>query len=79
MHDGIVGFLALFFAVWWAWMNFTWFASAHDSDDFAFRLLTLVPMAGALVLAAGVTEAPARGRVPSVAVSRNPGRALTRR
>jgi low temperature requirement protein LtrA len=51
------GFAATFFAVWWAWMNFTWFASAHDSDDVAFRLLTLLQMAGVLVLASGVTRA----------------------
>jgi low temperature requirement protein LtrA len=25
--DGIVGYLMVFFAIWWAWMNFTWFAS----------------------------------------------------
>ena len=46
-----------FFGVWWAWMNFTWFASAHDADDVPYRLLTLVQMAGALVYAAGVTDA----------------------
>jgi low temperature requirement protein LtrA len=51
------GFAATFFAVWWAWMNFTWFASAHDSDDVPYRLLTLVQMVGVLVLAAGVTRA----------------------
>jgi low temperature requirement protein LtrA len=50
------GFAATFFAVWWAWMNFTWFASAHDSDDVAFRLLAFVQMAGVLVLASGVTR-----------------------
>jgi low temperature requirement protein LtrA len=54
---GVVGFVGVFFAVWWAWMNYTWFASAHDSDDVPHRLLTLVQMAGVLVLAAGVTGA----------------------
>ena len=44
--DGVVGFLMGFFGVWWAWMNFTWFASAHDADDVPYRLLTLVQMAG---------------------------------
>ena len=44
----------VFFAIWWAWMNFTWFASAYDTDDVPYRLLTLVQMAGVLVLAAGV-------------------------
>ena len=47
----------MFFAVWWAWMNFTWFNSAHDADDVPQRAVTLVQMAGVLVLAAGVTRA----------------------
>jgi low temperature requirement protein LtrA len=55
--QGIVGFAAVFFAVWWAWMNFTWFMSAHDADDVPQRMLTLVQMTGVLVLAAGVTRA----------------------
>jgi low temperature requirement protein LtrA len=38
-------------------VNFTWFASAFDTDDVPFRLLTLVQMAGVLVLAAGVPAA----------------------
>ncbi len=52
VRDGLTGFVLMFFAVWWAWMNFTWFASAHDSDDVPHRLLTLVQMAGVLVLSA---------------------------
>jgi low temperature requirement protein LtrA len=55
--DGIIGFTAVFFAIWWAWMNFTWFNSAHDADDLPHRVLCLVQMAGVLVLAAGVTPA----------------------
>ena len=35
-------------------MNFTWFASAYDTDDVPYRLLTFVQIAGVLVLAAGV-------------------------
>ena len=42
-------------------MNFTWFASAYDTDDVAYRLTTLVQIAGALILAAGVPEAMAGG------------------
>ena len=59
--DTIVPFLQVFFAVWWAWVNFTWFASAFDTDDVPFRLLTLVQMAGVLVLAAGVPAALEHG------------------
>ncbi|MFC4001627.1 low temperature requirement protein A [Prauserella oleivorans] len=57
LADGLVGYLSVFFAIWWAWMNFTWFASAYDTDDVPYRLLTLVQMAGVLVLAAGVPAA----------------------
>jgi low temperature requirement protein LtrA len=57
MLDALVPFLQVFFAIWWAWMNHTWFASSFDTDDVAFRLLTLVQMGGVLVLAAGVPAA----------------------
>jgi low temperature requirement protein LtrA len=56
VHE-IVPFLQVFFAIWWAWMNFTWFASSYDTDDVPYRLLTFVQMAGVLVLAAGVPAA----------------------
>ncbi|WP_439677366.1 low temperature requirement protein A [Embleya sp. MST-111070] len=56
--SGLVPFLEVFFAVWWAWMNFTWFASSYDTDDIAYRVLTMVQMAGVPVLAAGI---PATG------------------
>jgi low temperature requirement protein LtrA len=59
--EQLVPFLQVFFAIWWAWVNFTWFASAFDTDDVPFRLLTLVQMAGVLVLAAGVPDALERG------------------
>jgi low temperature requirement protein LtrA len=54
---GVLGYALVFFAIWWAWMNFTWFASAYDTDDVPYRLLTLVQITGALVLAAGTAEA----------------------
>ena len=54
---GVLAFLQVFFAIWWAWMNFTWFASPYGTDDVGYRLLTMVQMAGVLVLAAGVPAA----------------------
>ncbi|GAA2631510.1 low temperature requirement protein A [Dactylosporangium fulvum] len=57
---GLVAFLQVFFAIWWAWMNFTWFASAFDTNDVPYRLLTMLQMAGVLVLAAGVPAAASR-------------------
>ena len=52
--QGIVMFLMAFFAIWWAWMNYTWFASAYDNDDTLFRLLTIVIIGGSLTMAAGI-------------------------
>ena len=51
---GLHGFLVVFFAIWWAWMNFTWFAGAYDNDDVVYRVTTLVQIAGALVPAAAL-------------------------
>ncbi|WP_258534857.1 low temperature requirement protein A [Streptomyces sp. PT12] len=66
LHHGLSGdhvstavpsYVAAFFAIWWAWMGFTWFASAYDTDDVPYRLAVLVTITGALVLAAGVRRA----------------------
>jgi low temperature requirement protein LtrA len=56
-RSGITGYLMVFFAIWWAWVNFTWFASAYDVDDTAYRLLTFVQIVGVLILAAGIPTA----------------------
>ncbi|HKA02754.1 MAG TPA: low temperature requirement protein A, partial [Acidimicrobiales bacterium] len=60
-HDEVArawtSYPAVFFAIWWAWMNFTWFSSAYDNDDALYRLVVLVQIAGALILAAGVPRA----------------------
>jgi len=52
--DGSIKYIFGFFGIWWAWMNYTWFASAYDNDDTVFRLLTMVIMAGSLTIAAGI-------------------------
>jgi low temperature requirement protein LtrA len=51
---GITAFLFATFAVCLAWINFTWFASAYDTDDWIYRLMTMVQMVGVLVLALGI-------------------------
>ena len=53
----LVGYPLVFFGIWWAWMNFTWFASAYDTDDVLYRLAVLVQISGVLVYAAGVPRA----------------------
>ncbi|MCV2489156.1 low temperature requirement protein A [Geodermatophilus sp. YIM 151500] len=52
--SGLLGFAFATFAVAWAWINFTWFASAFDTDDWIFRLTTMVQMLGVLILALGL-------------------------
>ncbi|MFJ2742742.1 low temperature requirement protein A [Streptomyces sp. NPDC087440] len=55
--SGVLGYVLVFFAIWWAWMNFTWFASAYDNDDVFYRVAVLVQIAGVLVFAAGIPRA----------------------
>ena len=50
----IIGFGLASFAICWAWINFSWFASAYDTDDWIFRLMTMVQMIGVLVFALGL-------------------------
>lgn len=52
--EGLIHFAVVFFAIWWAWMNFTWFATSFDTDDWLYRVLTILQMSGVLVLAAGI-------------------------
>lgn len=54
LSSGLVGFAFSMFAIVWAWINFTWFASAYDTDDWLFRVTTMVQMVGVLVLAIGI-------------------------
>lgn len=51
---GLLAFGFAMFAVVWAWINFSWFASAYDTDDWVFRLVTMVQMVGVLILAMGL-------------------------
>ena len=57
VSEALVSYFTVFFAIWWAWMNFSWFASAYDTDDVLYRLAVFVQIAGALVLAAGIPRA----------------------
>jgi len=56
------------FAVSWAWLNFTWFASAYDNDDAVFRIATIVQMIGVIILTFGLPLSfsdAAAGRSPN--------------
>lgn len=50
----LLGFGFSSFAICWAWINFSWFASAYDTDDWVYRLTTMVQMIGVLILAVGL-------------------------
>ena len=54
LGSGIGGFAFAMFAICWAWINFTWFASAYDTDDWFFRFTSMVQMVGVVVLALGM-------------------------
>lgn len=54
--SGLIAFALAMFAVCWAWINFSWFSSAYDTDDWEFRVLTMVQMAGVLIFALGLPE-----------------------
>src|SRR5918994_813620 len=51
---GLLSYLALFVPVWWAWMGFTYYANRFDTDDLAYRLLTLAGMFAVAALATQV-------------------------
>ncbi|MEV2251077.1 low temperature requirement protein A [Streptomyces sp. NPDC050147] len=54
--EGVLNYAMVFFALFWAWVNFSWFSSAYDNDDVLYRVVTLVQIAGVLVFAAGVSQ-----------------------
>jgi low temperature requirement protein LtrA len=53
LGPAIGGFCLAVFAVSFAWMNYSWFASAYDNDDWVFRVATMVQMVGVIVLSLG--------------------------
>jgi len=59
LHDdptlgGALRFAAFFVPVWWAWMGFTWYATAFDNDDVLYRVTLLGAMLSILWLAASI-------------------------
>lgn len=51
--SGLLGFAICMFAITWAWMSYSWFASAYDTDDWLFRIATMLVMVGVIVLSVG--------------------------
>jgi low temperature requirement protein LtrA len=54
--SGLLGFAFSMFAILWAWINFSWFASAFDTDDWVYRVTTMAQMVGVIVLALGLPQ-----------------------
>jgi len=59
LHDdptlgGTLRFAGLFVPAWWAWMMFTWYATAFDNDDVPYRVTLLAAMLFMLGIAASV-------------------------
>jgi low temperature requirement protein LtrA len=48
---GVLTFAGLFVPVWWAWMGYTWYASAFDNDDVVFRVSWFAAMLLVIALA----------------------------
>lgn len=55
--QGVLTFAGLFIPVWWAWMGYTWYASAFDNDDVVFRVSWFAAML--LVIALASQSGPA--------------------
>lgn len=51
--SAIAGYAFILVAVCWAWISYTWFASAFDTDDWFHRVLTMVQMVGVVIVALG--------------------------
>ena len=55
-HGAIV-YLALYGPVWWAWVGFVIYTDRFGTDDVSDRLMTLMQIGAALVIAAAATQA----------------------
>lgn len=52
--DALAAFGFVVITICWAWISYSWFASAFDTDDWLHRLLTMVQMVGILIIALGI-------------------------
>jgi low temperature requirement protein LtrA len=57
LQTALIGFAFSVFAVSWAWIQYAWWASAYDEDDWVCRLATMVQMVGVIILALGLHDA----------------------
>lgn len=55
------------FGIIWAWIDYSWFASAYDTDDWLHRLLTMVQMIGVVIFTITTLVTPIELAEPAVA------------
>ena len=55
-QPAIIAFSFAVFSITWAWINYSWLASAYDNDDIYFRVATMVAMIGVLLIALGMPQ-----------------------
>ncbi len=48
---GVIEFVALFIAVWWSWIGYTFYNDRFDTDDVFHRVMTLLNMLGVAAMA----------------------------
>ena len=54
LFASLLSFCIAMLAICWAWMNYSWFASAYDTDDITFRVATMIHMVGVIVFTLGL-------------------------
>ncbi|WP_168427301.1 low temperature requirement protein A [Candidatus Colwellia aromaticivorans] len=54
--EGLVLYVSLFLAVYWAWNQLTWYSSLFDNNDVFYRVMYLGSILGVLVLAASIRK-----------------------
>lgn len=50
----LLGFSFAVYAICWTWVQFSWFASAFDTDDWLYRITVMIQMVGVVVIALGL-------------------------
>src|SRR3954451_464960 len=62
---GLLKYLALFVAVWWSWVGFTFYADRFETEEFKYRILMFAAMLAVMGLSLTLGNAfSERGDVP---------------
>lgn len=50
----VAAFIVAIVAISWAWINYSWFSSAYDTDDWFYRIATFAQMVGVVIVTLGI-------------------------